>query len=126
MRVIISEEQYDKLYNIIYDFIDNIFGILVEVPPIVQENDNILELFFSNELQMRLFKDNYFIYKGYDENEWSDLSPGLWVFSNEIRKLNAVFGDKWKPVFIDWVRNNVEDLVEYDIKSVNKNLKEYD
>lgn len=126
MRVIISEEQYDKLYNIIYDFIDDIFGILVESPPIVQENDNILELFFSNELQMRLFKDNYFIYKGYDESEWSDLSPGLWVLSDEIKTLNSVFGIKWKPVFIDWVRNNVEDLIEYDIKSVNKNLKQYD
>lgn len=126
MKILITEEQRKKIYNIIYDYIDELFGILVEPPPIVGENSNVLELFFSNELQMKLFKDNYFIYKKYPENEWREISPALWVFSEKTRELNSMFADMWKPVFIDWVRNNVEDLVEYDIKSVNKNLKQYD
>ena len=126
MKILITEEQRKKIYNIIYDYIDELFGILVESQPIVGENLNVLELFFSNELQMKLLKDNYFIYKEYPEDKWREISPVLWVFSEKIIELNAMFADMWKPVFIDWVRNNVEGLVEYDIKSVNKNLKQYD
>jgi hypothetical protein len=126
MKILITEEQRKKIYNIIYDYIDELFGILVESQPIVGENLNVLELFFSNELQMKLLKDNYFIYKEYPEDKWREISPALWVFSEKIIELNSMFADMWKPVFIDWVRNNVGDLVEYDIKSVNKNLKQYD
>ena len=52
MKILITEEQRKKIYNIIYDYIDELFGILVESQPIVGENLNVLELFFSNELQM--------------------------------------------------------------------------
>lgn len=121
MRLLITEGQRNKIYRAIYNLIDETFGDDITQEPIMHENEFIEELYFTNNFHLRIFKDKYFEGRGYEKSLWKDISPSVWVFSDGSDMLNSLMGDKWHSVFIDWVENNIPQLSNIKIKSVNRN-----
>jgi hypothetical protein len=117
MKYIIGESRLDKL---IYDFIDKEIN-----------NDN-LNYEFLDGFDGSTPSTAYFFNGDYDEerfdgicfwfgpNYWGDdpeerkfkeTSPNLEIKSSDItKKFDSIFGDKWKPVFLQWFNDKFPDF----------------
>ena len=118
MKVLISENQKEKIDNLIYQIIDSMFDI-DEMIPYDRED------YEQSPLQV-IDPDYNLFFNIYFPEYWSDetylsigrkkRSPILQVEIGYDDKLNRLFGNLWHDQMIKWVENNFPFLPK--IKSV--------
>lgn len=136
MRVIVSEEQYNKLYNIIYDFIDSkILNIIGENKPIVNYYDgnfkqvgpdsSKLEMvgidFHNSNLNFLIYLPTHFINREvYREKDYLKNTPIIQTYGLDIEEMENLFGNRWEKPFFKWIKNNIPEVSNINIKSYHR------
>ena len=128
MKYIITEEQNERIFDVIYNFIndmlteDNItyqHGYIYDTD---EKDENILD-FYGDKYINNQQDDWYFEYikKEYyeslgegdlnDKKRWLDKSPILEVLDRDFKlKLDAFFSFLWKPIFEQWFKDKYPHL----------------
>jgi len=130
MKYIITENQNQKFFNMMYDYIEDLFppgmGISyfddydeVNFPENIKHIDSIV--FYNNEdydREMTIYLDNYFTPVTYEGRERIKQSPILSIDEKSIsRELDGMFGKKnWHEPFLKWFEHNYGHELPYDIK----------
>jgi hypothetical protein len=104
MRLIISENQKEKVNNLIYQIIDGIFdedGITS-----VDIGDIIEVMSPEDETIFRVYLPKYWSDETREGIELKKLSPILQLENEYEDKLYSLFGSLWHDQMIKWVENN--------------------
>jgi len=114
MKYLITENQKEKILDFIKDFIDGYFspkdnfGNKVDWKNIRQEMEDTKDgevFIFFGDVEEEEFMTFYNC--EYVENHDLDLDcPNLLLEPREYEKLDAMFGDVWKPIMKDWFTEN--------------------
>ena len=118
MKLVISENQKEKIDNLIYQIIDNMFDI-DEMIPVDKENyvDAPIEVIDPDyNLFFNIYLPQYWPDKTLGGNALKNRSPILQLEVDYEDKLNRLFGSLWYEPMIKWVENNFPFLPK--IKSV--------
>ena len=118
MKLLISENQKEKIDNLIYQIIDNMFDI-DEMIPVDKENyvDAPIEVIDPDyNLFFNIYLPQYWPDKTIVGNTLKNRSPILQLEVEYEDKLNRLFGTLWHDQMIKWVENNFPFLPK--IKSV--------
>jgi hypothetical protein len=103
MKVVINENQKEKVNNLIYQTIDNMFDI-DEMIPVDREN--------YKDVPIQVIDPNYNIFfniylpQYWFDKERKNISPMLQLEKEYDDKLNSLFGSLWHDQMIKWVENN--------------------
>lgn len=129
MKYIITENQNQKLFNMMYDYIEDLFppgmGISyfddydeVNFPENIKHIDSIV--FYNNEdydREMTIYLENYWMNTELGMIKKRQ-SPILSIDEKSIsRELDGMFGKKnWHEPFLKWFEHNYGHELPYDIK----------
>jgi hypothetical protein len=119
MKYIITENQNQKLFNMMYDYIEDLFppgmGVSyfddydeVNFPENIKHIDSIAFYNEDYDRQMTIYLDNYFTPVTYEGIEKIKQSPILSIEGTGIvRELDGMFGKKnWHEPFLKWFYHN--------------------
>ena len=119
MKYIITENQNQKLFNMMYDYIEDLFppgmGVSyfddydeVNFPENIKQIDSIAFYNEDYDRQMTIYLDNYFTPVTYEGIEKIKQSPILSIEGTGIvRELDGMFGKKnWHEPFLKWFYHN--------------------
>jgi hypothetical protein len=119
MKYIITENQNQKLFNMMYDYIEDLFppgmGVSyfddydeVNFPENIKHIDSIAFYNEDYDRQMTIYLDNYFTPVTYEGIEKIKQSPILSIEETGIvRELDGMFGKKnWYEPFLKWFYHN--------------------
>ena len=129
MKYIITENQNQKFFNMMYDYIEDLFppgmGVSyfddyeeVNFPENIKHIDSIDFYNEDYDRQMTIYLDNYFTPVTYEGREKIKQSPILSIEETGIvRELDGMFGKKnWHEPFLKWFEHNYGHELPYDIK----------
>jgi hypothetical protein len=105
MKVVISENQRDKLNNIIYQKIDYMFDI-DEMIPVDMEVHRYDVISPNYDIFFKVYLPQYWSDDTFEGNEMKKRSPVLDLEKEYEDKLNSLFGPLWHDQMIKWVENN--------------------
>lgn len=117
MKYIINE---NKLTKVIENYLDNTFDLEDLNWSSIHDDDgnptdDAYEFYngdyFDGDTVFRLYNKSYWS----DENDFRVKSSPILMFErdSDYQNLNNMFGDKWKPIFINWFKKNFG----FDIKT---------
>ena len=119
MKYIITENQNQKVFNMMYDYIEDLFppgmGVSyfddydeVNFPENIKHIDSIAFYNEDYDRQMTIYLDNYFTPVTYEGIEKIKQSPILSIEGTGIvRELDGMFGKKnWHEPFLKWFYHN--------------------
>lgn len=119
----------DRLYKVIYKYIDDIYT----VDDIHWTHPYEYDYFTSEEgedpCRIVFYKGDYdegdVLFRWYDKCYWNtdswqgqsqyEKSPIISIEDNELYRLSSLFGDFWRKPFLDWFESNFKDI---PVKSV--------
>jgi hypothetical protein len=126
MKYIITENQNQKFFNMMYDYIEDLFppgmGISyfddyeeVDFPENIKHIDSIVFYNEDYDRQITIYLENYWSPSIYAKIE---KSPILSIEETGIiRELDGMFGNKnWHEPFLKWFEHNYGHELPYDIK----------
>jgi len=130
MKIIITENQSEKIYTKIYEFIDNL----------MPSEDVVFEFMTDDELDdevewgedyltdltshITAYTDDYdsifriYLPKYWDNEADKQKSPSVVFEYNISDQLNGLFGDKWHKPMIDWLKSNFYQIEDINIKAI--------
>jgi hypothetical protein len=118
MKVLISENQKEKVNNLIYQTIDSMFDIDEMIPydreDYVEEPIEVIDPNYN--LFFNIYLPQYWSVDTSSFKERKNRSPILQLYVDYEDKLNRLFGSLWHEPMIKWVENNFPFLPK--IKSV--------
>ena len=134
MKFIITESQKEKIFDVMYNYIDKImpnnpyvefwytneFGDEEDTDFLSDETTHI-SAYDNDELDEPLFKiylPSYWEYVSDEDrkNELISSSPIL-ALDYEEKNLNGLFNNMWHEPFKKWIKDNIPSLEEIDIKT---------
>ena len=104
MKVLISENQKEKVNNLIYQKIDSMFDI--DEITSVDIGDVIEVMSPEDETIFRVYLPKYWSDETREGIELKKLSPILQLENEYEDKLYSLFGSLWHDQMIKWVENN--------------------
>jgi hypothetical protein len=108
MKVLISENQKEKVNKLIYQTIDSMFDIDEMIP--VDKQDYVeepIEVIDPNyNLFFNIYLPQYWSVDTSSFKERKNRSPILQLYVDYEDKLNRLFGSLWHEPMITWVENN--------------------
>ena len=104
MKVLISENQKEKVNNLIYQKIDSMFDI--DEITSVDIGDVIEVMSPEDETIFRVYLPKYWSDETREGIELKKLSPILQLETEYEDTLNSLFGSFWHDQMIKWVENN--------------------
>lgn len=134
MKYLITETQKEKIYNLIYDYIDNMMpdNPYVEFVRVVSDCEEDLDTELYEDSTQVVVYDNDEL----DEMLFQILLPEFWksdcyqvnpetrlvnapilVMSSRLGVLETLFNDMWKKPFEDWIQHNIPELGDINIKT---------
>jgi hypothetical protein len=126
MKYIITENQNQKFFNMMYDYIEDLFppgmGVSyfddyeeVDSPENIKHIDSIAFYNEDYDRQITIYLENYWSPSLYAKIE---KSPILSIEETGIiRELDGMFGNKnWHEPFLKWFEHNYGYELPYDIK----------
>ena len=129
MKYIITENQNQKVFNMMYDYIEDLlpsnmsvgyFDDMEEVnfPENIKHIDSIAFYNEDYDRQMTIYLDNYFTPVTYEGREKIKQSPILSIEETGIvRELDGMFGNKnWHEPFLKWFEHNYGHELPDDVK----------
>jgi hypothetical protein len=113
MKVLISENQKEKVNNLIYQTIDNMFDIDEMIPVDREDYKNVPIQVIDPDYNIFF---NIYLPQYWFDKQRKKISPMLQLEKEYEDKLNSLFGSLWHDQMITWVENNFPFLPK--IKSV--------
>ena len=129
MKYKISSSQQARMFNVMYDYIDDLMPkkFIVEF-----SDDNISsEVIKNNTDSIRVYEeegDYMLVFVIYLSNYWnqrSDLveqSPIISFYGPYARELNDMFGKNWHEPFKMWINHNIPEISDIDIKTFDRHF----
>ena len=122
MRYIITNSQQARIYNLIYDYIEDLMPEETRVE--YSDPDEDVDLYSNKTTLIVVYDGNYsVIFKIYLPNYWDkgvdliEKSPLVYLYKPYCRELNSTFGILWHEPFKQWVIDNFPELSDIDIKT---------
>jgi len=108
MKLIINENQKEKLNNIIYQTIDNMFDIDEMIPHDIEDYEHAPISVISPDYDtfFRIYMSQYWSDHTFEGRVRKRRSPILDLEKEYDDKLNSMFGPLWHDQMIKWVENN--------------------
>jgi len=118
MKVLINENQKEKVNNLIYQKIDSMFDIDEMIPVDREDYENVPVQVIDPDYNIffNIYFPEYWSDDTYSGKERKQRSPMLQLEKEYEDKLNSLFGKLWHDQMIKWVENNFPFLPK--IKSV--------
>ena len=108
MKVLISENQKEKVNKLIYQTIDSMFDIDEMIPydreDYVEEPIEVIDPNYN--LFFNIYLPQYWSVDTSSFKERKNRSPILQLYVDYEDKLNRLFGSLWHEPMITWVENN--------------------
>jgi len=130
MKIVITESQSEKIYNIIYNYISDMMpseDIVFEFMTDDELDDEIEwgEDYLTNlTTHIGAYSDDYnSLFRIYLENYFSDekdksKTPWLILEFKYSETLNGLFQKYWHKPMIDWLKTNFREIEKINIKTI--------
>lgn len=129
MRVNITDSQQARIYNLIYDYIEDLMPELLAVTYYLHgyESDDekkfdSVQVYGINETVFRIYKSNYWNPHKSSGRELAELSPIMEVNQEYEKELSSYFGNTWHEPFKQWVIDNFPELSDINIKTFHNKV----
>lgn len=127
MKYKITSSQQARVFNVIYDYIDDMMPKKIRVE--FSEDLISSEVRKNRTDSIRVYKDEgdyVLIFVIYLPNYWkqrSDLieeSPIISFYGPYGKELNDMFGKNWHEPFKMWINHNIPEISDIDIKTFDR------
>lgn len=129
MRINITDSQHARLYNLMYDYIEDLIpeGLQVTYYFHGYESDDVkkfdsVQVYGINETVFRIFKSNYWNPHKSSGRKLAELSPIMEVNQEYEKELSSYFGNTWHEPFKQWVIDNFPELSDINIKTFHNKV----
>lgn len=129
MRINITDSQQARLYNLMYDYIEDLIPENLEVSYFMdglgtydkKEFDSV-EVYDIDEYEtiFRIYKSNYWNPDNPVGLKLAEASPIVDVNKKFEKELSGYFGNTWHEPFKQWVIDNFPELSDIHIKTFEK------
>ena len=129
MKYNITSSQQARMFNRMYDYIDDIMPKNFRVD--FSEDNISSEGRTINTDSIRVYKeegDYMLIFVIYLPNYWNgrldlvEQSPIISFYGPYVRQLNDMFGKLWYGPFKMWINHNIPEISDIDIKTFDRNF----